>query len=231
MYRRQFLAGTTTATIGGLAGCLSDSRRRLSLAFIRLVNTTFEHERTIDLTVFQDGDSVIDQSYQGVPPSRSPRAIVKSTAPYFGFLPGGTESVDKTFSGPGTDLEEWPRQLPEAHTISLDGRQEFDEQYHPAEYELEIDVAPPAFADTVAVGDEFDQFEQHNRQVEDNDRIGLVIDLGTDLTRSLYPDFAFYAYETTSEQSLLEDYLEAEQQRQAHREEFGAQSVADSPYG
>ena len=234
MHRRQFLAGAPTATVGGLAGCLSalgsDSRRSISLAFIRLVNTTFDHERTLDLTVLHNGDAVLDQSYEGVPPSRSPRAIVKATGPYIGFLPGETESVDETFSGPGTDTESWPRQLPEAHTIPLDGRRTFDEQHHPSRYDVEIEARPPEISESFELSEAFEQFEQRIRSVEDDSRVGLVIEFGTDLTRSLYPKLAFYAYETGPEQSLLEEYLQAEQQRQEHREEFGAQSVADSPF-
>ena len=234
MHRRRFLAGTTTAAVGSLAGCLSvlgvDSRRSISLAFIRLVNTTFEYERTLDLTVLHDGDAVVDQSYEGVPPSRSPRAIVKATGPYFGFLPGETESVDETFSGPGTDTESWSRQLPEAHTIPLDGRRTFDELYHPSAYDVEIEALPPETAEQFELSAEFEQFEHQYRSVEDNSRVGLVIDFGTNLTRSMYPNLAFYAYETGPEQSLLEEYLQAEQQRQEHREEFGAQSAGDSPF-
>lgn len=234
MQRRQFLAASTSTLAGGLAGCLSvlgtDSRRTVSMAFLRVVNTTFDHERTIDLTVSHDGKAVVDQTYEGVPPSRSPRAIVKSTGPYFGMLPGETESVEDTFSGPGTDLESWPRQLPEAHTIPLDGRRQFDEQYHPSLYDVEIEARPPELSKNVALSEEFEQFEQRTRRVEADSRVGLVIELGSDLTRSLHPNLAFYAYETGPEQVMLEAYLQAEQQRQEHREEFGAQSVDDSPF-
>lgn len=230
MDRRQFLTGTTTATVGVLAGCLSESRRTVSLAFIRLVNTTFEHERTIELTVLHDDEPVIDESYEGVPPSRSPRAIVKSTGPYFGYLPGETETVDETLSGPGTDLDEWPRQLPEAHTIPMEGRREFDKQYHPAEYEIEIEAAPPEHAGQFELSAEFGQFEDQHRRVEEDSRVGVVIDFGTDLARGMYPNSRFYAYETAAEQSLLESYLQAEEKRQQRRERFGSQSVSDSPF-
>lgn len=227
--RRHFLTGVTAGAVGGLAGCLSGDDRTLSLAFVRLVNTTFEHERTIDLTLLRDGD-VVDDRYEGVAPSRAPRAILKSTGPHFGILPGGTETIDQTFSGPGTDHEEWPHQLPEAHTVPLDGRRELDARYHPAEYELDLRAAPPEFDGRFDLSEQLETFEDRYRRVEDDSRVGLVIDLGTDLTRSLYPDLTFYAYETGAEQSLLESYLEAEATRQDRRESFGSQTVEDSPY-
>lgn len=228
--RRRFLASVATAGVGGVAGCLSDDDRSLALAFVRLVNTTFEHERTIDVVLSRDGDPVVDERYDGVPPSRSPRAIVKSSGPYVGFLPGGTETTDETFSGPGTDLEEWPRQLPEVQTISLEGRYEFDDRYHPAEHDLEIEASPPDFDGEYDLAEELDAFEDRSRRIEDGSRVGLVVEFGTNLTRSLYPNLAFYAYETAAEQSLLETYLEAERKRQSHRETFGDQTVEDSPF-
>ena len=223
--RRRFLAGVATAgAVGSVAGCLSEDTRALSLTFLRLVNTTFEHERTIDLTLSHEGEPVLKERYEEVPPSRSPRAVVKPTRPYFGYLPGGTEMVDERFSGPGTDLEAWPRQLPEAHTIALEGR------HHLAEYDLSLAVSPPEFDGTDDLSAELETFEDRNRRIEDEAHVGLVVDLGTDFTRGMYPDLTFYVYETADEKSLLEDYLEAERARQAHREEFGEETVEDSPY-
>ncbi|WP_254863919.1 hypothetical protein [Halovivax gelatinilyticus] len=227
--RRRLLATVPVAAVGGLAGCLSEDDRALPLAFVRLVNSTFEHERTIDLTLTHDGETVLDERYEDVPPSRSPRAIVGSTGPTFGFLPGGSETVDETFSGPGTDLDDWPRQLPEAHTITLDGRDAFDEQYHPNRYSLSIDASPPEFADEYDLGDELSTFEDRNRAVEDDSRVGLVVDFGTNLG-GMYPNFTFYAFETAAEQQLLESYLDAELERQSRRERYGAQTVEDSPF-
>ncbi len=97
-------------------------------------------------------------------------------------------------------------------------------------YEVKIEARPPEVSEPLELSEKFEQFEQRIRSVEDDSQVGLVIEFGTDLTRSLYPNLAFYAYETDPEQSLLEEYLQAEQQRQEHREEFGAQSVDDSPF-
>jgi hypothetical protein len=212
--RRRALGVLSTTLVGSGAGCLSGSSsldRDISLAFLRLVNRSREHERTFKPTLSYDGEVIVDRNYEGVPPARAPMNILITTGGrlHYGALPGGT----------GVDTDRWEDQLVEVHTIILENRNQIDD------YKLDIQVSPPDITEKLNLWKEIDRVEDTQRQIKDGSFVGISVVAG-----GYSIDYNLYTYESGEEKTLLEEYLDAEQTRQEDRGEFGEETVEDSMY-
>ncbi|WP_254861747.1 hypothetical protein [Halovivax gelatinilyticus] len=212
--RRKTLAATSTVAIGSLAGCVSGTQsldRVIKLPFVRLVNQDRDAECTFDITLTDDNDEIINTAYEGVPPARAPMSLLVTAGGrlHFGTLPGNT----------GVDTDRWEQQLPEVHTIVSNRQSSIDR------YELVLRVSPPDKLETLDLWEELSRLEDDRRKVKDNSVAGLSIEAAGNLTGT-----KFHVFETNEEKELLEEFLDAEQRRQEHRDKFGEESVEDSPF-
>ena len=211
--RRRALALLSAPLIGAAGGCLSESSdldRDLPLAFVRLVNQSRAHERTFDVTLSRDDDLVVDESYEGVPPARAPMSLlISSGGPLqFGTLPGGT----------GVDTDQFERQLPVVHTIVQEPRARLDK------FELTVTVSPGDATESFGLWEQLSDFEGDGNRADDGSLVGVSVECGNSITTK------FHVFESSDDKALLEEFLAVERARQSHREEFGAQTVEDSPF-